>query len=294
MILLTGATGFIGNQVLEGLIKKLGSEHVVVLTSKPTAKCKFVIHNDYRFAKEFFANAGLLNIKTIIHAGAFTPKSAQESNDIDQSNSNIWNTTTLLAAVLPNLKKIIFLSTIDVYGFDDPITEKSPVNPVSLYGFSKLYCEKLISIWAEKKNVQCQILRIGHVYGPGEEKYQKLIPMVMKQILNNDPVKLIGAGTELRTFIYISDVVQSVLKSIELQSKNDTINVVGEEPISIKNLIDEIIKISGKNAIIHSIASEHEPRNLIFDNTKLKNQLHTPTVSLVEGLINEWEYLKQL
>jgi len=294
MILLTGASGFIGSHLLEALVAKYGSDQIVALTSQPTGKCRFLIHHGYQFDKDFFVKAGISAIDTIIHAGAFIPKSAFESNDIDRSNSNIWNTKAILSADLPNLKHFIFLSTIDVYGFSNLLTEECTINPYSLYGHSKWYCEKMISAWTSQMNIPFHILRIGHVYGPGEEKYQKLIPMVMKQILNHEPIKLFGTGSDIRTFIYITDVVQPILKSIELQSKEDTINVVGEEQISIRSLIEEIIKISGQNVFIETMASDAKPRNLIFDNSKLKELLHTPSVPLVEGLKKEWEYLKEL
>ncbi len=293
MILLTGASGFIGSHLLDTMIDKYGSDRIVVLTSQPTEKCRFLFHQDYKLDKDIFLKAGVSDIKTILHAGAFTPKTVIESNDIDQSNSNIINTSALLSTHLPNLRNFIFLSTLDVYGYDNPITEESNIKPVSLYGHSKLYCENLVTTWSLKKGINFQILRIGHVYGPGEEKYQKLIPMVMKQVLNHETVKLYGTGSDIRTFIYITDVVQSIINSIKSQVKNETINVVGEEQISIKDLIEKIIRITGQKVVIEKITSHAKPRNLIFDNSKLKKLLHKPSVSLEEGLRLEWEYIKQ-
>lgn len=292
MILVTGTSGFIGSYLLDALIEKYGSNNIIALTSKPTEKCNFILHNNYQFDKEIFVKSGFDAIETIIHAGAFTPKKSSESNNIEGSNSNIYATTKLIESNLPKLKKFIFLSTLDVYSYDNPITELSPVNPVSLYGQSKLYCEKMLSSWSQQNNTAVLTLRIGHVYGPGEEKYQKLIPLVMKQIINNLSIKIYGSGTDVRTFIYITDVINSILKSIELESSNETINIVGNEQISINDLIIKIIEISGKNVIVERIESDSEPRNLIFDNAKLKKLLHNPIVSLAEGLRKEWEYLK--
>ena len=294
MILLTGASGYIGGYLLDTLIETFGRDQIAALTSTPIHKCRFLLHNNYRFGNEFFVNSGFSEIDTIIHAGAFTPKFSSESDNIEQCTSNINNTFKLISASLPQLQKFILLSTLDVYGYDIPITEESLVNPISLYGQSKSYCEKLIAVWANKNDIRHQILRIGHVYGPGEEKYQKLIPVVMKQIISNETVKLYGNGDDIRTFIYISDVVQSIIASIRLEASNEIINVVGEEQISIKNLINEIIKLSGKNTLIEKIESDTKPRNLIFNNTKLKKLLHIPNVPLSIGLKNEWEYFKKL
>jgi nucleoside-diphosphate-sugar epimerase len=295
MILVTGTTGFIGHSLLKLLVEVMGKDQVLAFTSKPISICQYLLHNDYHFDNDLFIKQGFEDIETIIHAGAFTPKSAVDSNNVEQSNSNIFNTYRLISANFPSLKRFIFLSTLDVYAHDaHPITELSPVDPVSLYGHSKLYCEKMVTAWADRINISCHILRIGHVYGPGEEKYQKLIPMVMQQILNNDPIKLFGKGDDIRTFIYISDVVQSIIKALDLQAKNEVINVVGHEQICIRDLIDKIIQISGKEVPIQQIETDTRPRHLIFDDSKMKRLLSSPSTPLATGLKMEWDYFKQL
>ena len=294
MILLTGTTGFIGSYLLDALIEKYGRDQVIVLTSKPTNKCHFILHNNYNFDKDFFFNEGFSNIKTIIHAGAFVPKSTTESEDIEKCNSNINNTYALIFAELPSLKNFIFISSVDVYGYENQITENSIEKPISLYGHSKLYCEQLISAWASQNNIKHQILRIGHVYGPGEEKYQKVIPITMQQLFRNEAIQLWGEGKDIRSFIYISDVIQAILKSINLENSSGIINIVGQEQITISELINKIIVISNIPATIDKINSSTQPRDLIFDNKKMKELLHIPNVNLDQGLSLEWDYMKNL
>lgn len=293
MILLTGASGFIGGHLLNALLAKYGRDKVVALTSKHLNGCNYLLHNNYSFHSDFFINEGYSEIETIIHAGAFIPKSVAESNDINGSFSNIFTTNQLIKSDIPKLKKIIFLSTVDVYGDDSPINEKSPVVPVSLYGHSKLYSENAISHWASQKNLKYQILRIGHVYGPGEEKYKKLIPVVIRQLLNDQPINISGTGEELRTFIYISDVVNSIIHSIEHESNLEIINVVGNLSVSIKKLIDKVIDLTGKTPVINQIKSDNKPRDLIFDNKNL-TKFYQPEITLEEGLRLEIEYFKSL
>jgi nucleoside-diphosphate-sugar epimerase len=178
MVLLTGASGFIGKHLLAALISKYGKDNVLALTSAPLTDCRYLLHLDYSFGSGYFADNGYADsITTIIHAGAFTPKNSAQANDWKQSNSNIHNTAVLLEADLPRLEKFIYLSTLDVYGNDEIISENSTVAPASLYGHSKLYGEKMVTAWANDKKVFAQILRVGHVYGPGEEAYQKIIPV---------------------------------------------------------------------------------------------------------------------
>lgn len=294
MILLTGASGFIGTHLLTALINKYGTNNIVALTSKPIDNVHCIIHNNYSFNADIFIKNNFENIETIIHAGAFIPKNSKDSNWIENCNSNIVNTQKILNCKLPNLKNIIFLSTIDIYGNETPLHEKSIIDPVSLYGSSKLYCEKMIEVWAKENKKTYQILRIGHVYGPGEEKYQKLIPNTIRKILSDEPVELYGTGEDLRTLIYITDVVQAIINSINLPQKNEIINIVGNEVISVKKLIETIIKLCNKDIVIKQVVSNIPVRNLIFDNAKLITLLGPPKVSLEEGLETEIAYFKNL
>ena len=134
MILVTGTSGFIGKKLLDVLLREYGKENILALTSKPIKECRYLLHNNYNFDEDFFLESGFDNIDTIIHAGAFTPKNGRESNNVDKSNSNITNTTRLINAKLPNLKKFIFLSTLDVYAPTSIISENSIIDPISLYG----------------------------------------------------------------------------------------------------------------------------------------------------------------
>ena len=294
MILITGASGFIGTHLLSPLIEIYGQENVLALTSKPISKCKYLLHNDYFFDDDYLVNSGFDNIDTILHLGAFTPKSNLASNEVKECNSNIASTSRLLTANLPKLKNFIFFSTLDVYAYDNPITEKTQLSPSSLYGHSKLYCEQMISVWAGKKNICHQILRIGHVYGEGEEMYKKIIPLTMKNLLYNIPIELYGDGSEVRSFIYIQDVINAVINVLKIESYVGIINIVGEEKISIKKLVNEIILISGLNTKINVIKKTTPTRDLVFNNSKMKKLISTPKVRLKEGLIKEWNYMKNL
>jgi nucleoside-diphosphate-sugar epimerase len=294
LILLTGASGFIGKHLLPSLVKKFGKENVLALTSEPTNECRFLLHDHYKFGKDHFVNAGFAgSIHTIIHAGAFTPKEHSQANDMAACSSNIYNTERLLNAELPLLNKFIYLSTLDEYGMDAVISENSPVEPSSLYGYSKLYCEKMIAAWAHKENKILQTLRVGHVYGPGEEAYQKLIPAGFRKIIAGEPLQLWGNGDEQRAFIYIADIVQAIIQSLDLKESTGVINLVSANAISVRKLLDTLIRVSGKSVSIEKVQTHTSGRSLVFDNTKMKTLLLQSETPLEEGLLNEWQYMNQ-
>lgn len=284
-----------GRHIFAAFQSEFGHDQVIALTSSPIATGNYVLHNDYCVEGDFVIENGLDKIKTVVHAGAFTPKSGKESNLVHQCNSNIDSTTQLVYSIVPNLKKIVFLSTLDVYQTSNKaLNEKSLVGPASLYGQSKYYCEKLIQLWAESNNAVHQILRIGHVYGPGEECYRKVIPATMEALLNGTSPVIYGDGQALRSFIFVSDVVDAVISAVKKSNSLGIVNVAGGDPVSISGLVQKIIEISGMRHSIEYVESSLDPTDAVFDNAYLKETLHSPVVGLDEGLSQEWAYFREL
>lgn len=293
MILLTGASGFIGKHLLAALIIEYGKDHVLALTSAPLPQANYLLHHDYDFEEDYFLRTAWgKKINTIIHAGAFTPKNSKQANDWKECNRNIFTTGKLLHAALPNLEKVIYLSTLDVYGQSEIISENSLIQPISLYGQSKLYIEKMITAWANERNKIHQILRIGHVYGPGEEAYQKVIPVTIKKLLQDQPLQIWGTGKEIRSFIYIKDIVSAILASLKLGSGIGPVNLTGGQKITIAELVNKLVVLSGKNASIEIIPAQVPGRDLVFDNSKMKKNLLPQETILDEGLLEEWTLMK--
>lgn len=293
MILVTGVSGFLGSHIFSALQTEFGHDQIVALTSSPVLDGNYVLHNNYCVSPDFAYENGLGFVETVVHAGAFTPKSGAMSNSVFECNSNIESTTKLFHSMLPSVEKTIFLSTLDVYQPSGKLlTESSPEGPSSLYGQSKLYCEKVIEEWAKSKNAICQILRIGHVYGPGEESYRKVIPATMENLLQGKSPVVYGDGEDMRSFIYVSDVVGSVVSAIKQPGSLGVVNVAGGSPVSMVELVRRIIAISGTDSKISYVESKAPSRHIVFDNTRLKELLYTPVVGLDEGLSREWTYMK--
>lgn len=292
MILLTGASGFIGKHLFKALQAKYGIEQVVALTSQPIIG-HYLLHNNYTFSSSFFAENGYAGIETVVHLGAYIPKSSIHVNHAKSCNNNIKTTSKILESQLPNLRKVVFASTVDIYDSSCTyITEKSPIAPASLYGLSKYYCERLVDVWANENKIVHQILRLGHVYGPGEENYKKIIPSTIKRLLTNQPIEIWGSGDELRAFIYIDDLIAAVLQSLELGSYVGPINVVSNNQISIKELIALLMKISGKSREILMKNESIRGRDYVFDSTKMKGLLLSNETPLDAGLGKEYDYMK--
>lgn len=293
-MIITGTSGFIGARIL-ARARAIYGDGVTAFSSRRSEGSHIVYNDEPDFGLSARQLALVEGADIVIHAGAFIPKSGAEANQIASCNSNITFTKKLLDLPWHNLKKVVFLSTVDVYAnIDDPISENTAAIPVSLYGMSKLYCERMVALYAQEKGISDQVLRIGHVYGPGEEKYSKVIPKAIQNIVDGKDVELWGEGRELRSFIYIDDVVAAIINSVESQEDMGVVNVVGGNAIGIRDLLEMLIDIGGRKTHIVRREFLGNPRDLVFDNTKFKRYLLREETDFRTGLREEFLHIESL
>lgn len=292
--IITGASGFIGSRLVQKG-REVYSHNLTSFSSKPMKGSHIIYNNINDFGLKPKELALVEGADVLIHAGAYTPKSGADANQVAGCNSNITFTEKLLALPWTNLKKIIFLSTLDVYAnVNGPISENTITVPSTLYGLSKLYCEQMVTLFASERRTESQVLRVGHVYGPGEEKYAKVLPRAIQSIVSGKNVELWGDGTELRSFIYIDDVATAILNAIELKETPGVINVVSGHVISIRDLLRKLIAIGGQDTEIIRKEYSGVARDLVFDNSKIKKYLLTNEVDFSIGLKAEFEHIRNL
>jgi UDP-glucose 4-epimerase len=293
-VLITGASGFIGQRLVAAAVAAWGAEQVVALSSRPVAGCRSIVYRSLALELAPSDLDTIATVQVLIHAGAYTPKNGAQAHDVVACNGNISFTERLLALPLPALRKVVLLSTLDVYAEATPISEHTATAPATLYGASKLYCEQMVCTWAQQHGCAAQVLRIGHVYGPGEEKYAKFLPKAVQAIVAGQPVELWGDGAELRSFIYIDDVIQATLAAVQLQATPGVINVVGGRAISIRQLLDLLVRLSGRTVDVQPRSYTGAKRDFIFDTTRLKAHLLPHETDLETGLRAELAHVESL
>ena len=293
-LLMTGATGFIGSRVLEKIISLYGADSVAALSSGTVPGVRTIPANGYSFGMDYLENNGCRDVDTVLHLGAFIPKSAADANNAERTDENIANTRALLAASLPELKHFVYISTADVYSASaGTITEESPTEPETLYGLSKLKCEELVSRHCTEKNIDCTILRLGHVYGEGEEKYKKVMPVMIKNAINGKNLCIYGTGQAGRTYIYIDDAVSAIVNALSLNGQC-VINIAGDEVITVAQLAEKIARLAENRVHIEYVSSQATERSYIYDNSKMKAMLLRGLTPFDEGLRREYEHMKNI
>ncbi len=290
-ILLTGSSGFIGKHLFEK-IDLLKNDYRLIGLSSSLKNKNHVNYDPLQNFKSLFLDLEINEFDIVIHCGAFTPKNREQVDSFD-NNFNVISTVNLLKS-LPNIpKSFVFISTLDVYeNTNGIISETSNVKPNNLYSLSKFYCEELIIKWGKENNVIVHILRVGHIYGPGEEKYQKLIPTIMDNVINDISPSIYNLGKDLRSFLYIDDCIQAIINALKLNKSHGIINIVSGKPYSVNYITETIVKISGKDLKTKLLNVDGIiKRDWIFDNSKMSKLLHEEITDIIDGLNTEFKYL---
>ena len=289
-ILITGSTGFVGSALLRHINESDSKDNVFLLSSQKSEHYPTFL---YQRNDSGFLYKAPENIDVLIHLGSWTPKSTAVANDVEKSFSNILFTYSLLSK-MRGLKKVIFVSTIDVYApTTEVIDENSTVNPISLYGSSKVYCEEMVKAWADESSIPCCILRLGHIYGVGEFQYKKLIPILIGQALKNEPINIFSDGREKRSFLDVENCAMVIWKAAHDDSIG-VFNVTSGHSCSVIDIAQKIKVLAGSKSDIVVHHKYLNTRDCVFDNSKLLEQFHIKEKTLDDGLREEIEYFRTL
>jgi GDP-L-fucose synthase len=207
------------------------------------------------------------------------------------------NTLMLEAAREEGVERYLCVSSACVYprycaiptpeseGFRD---EPEPTNKG--YGWAKRIAEIQAQTFAEEFGMKIAIIRPYNTYGPRDHfdpEKSHVIPAIIRRIFDGeDPLVVWGDGEQTRSFVYVTDVVKGMLLATEKYLKADPLNIGTEEEIKIKDLVNLILKLSGKKLkiIFNSTKPSGQPRRSA-DITKAKSLIgYKPEVSLEEGL----------
>ncbi len=228
-------------------------------------------------------------------------------NDADiMSNSALINLNVLESCYKRNIKKIFYSSSACIY---PKFNQKDPNNPIctedsaypalpdSEYGWEKLFSERLYLSFKRNYNFDVKIARYHNVYGPlgtyvgGREKAPAAICRKVAMAKDGDAIEIWGTGEQTRSFLFIDDCIDGTLKL--MQSKHSgPFNIGSEEMVSINELAEIIINISGKDLSIKHIDGPIGVMGRNSDNNLVKQAIDwEPTISLVTGLQRTYDWI---
>ena len=305
-ILITGGAGFIGSHLCERLLNE-GNE-VISLDNYFTGAKSNIVHlldNPYfELIRHDVIMPFFIEVDEIYNMACPASPIHYQYNSIKTIKTSVMGVINMLGLAKRIKAKILQASTSEIYG--DPKIHPQPetywgnVNPIgprSCYDEGKRCAESLFVNYHEQNNVRIKIARIFNTYGPRMHPHDgRVVSNFIVQALNGKDITIYGNGSQTRSFQYVDDLINGIIKLMETSdSITGPINIGNPDEFSIKELAEKIIEITGSESnITFEPLPTDDPAQRKPDISKAKEILKwEPKIKLEEGLVKTIEYFKK-
>src|SRR3984957_13884650 len=310
-ILVTGAGGFIGHHLVKRLkadghwvrgsdlkypeYEKSAADEMEILDLRKVENCEQATRGGIDEVFNLAADMGGIGYITAFHA------------DITRNNILI-NAHMLEASRQNGVKRFLFSSSACVYNQakqkDPNVTalreeDPYPADPEPGYGWEKLFAEELCRYYYKDYGFETRIVRFHNVYGPlgtydgGKEKAPAAISRKVAMIGNHGEIEVWGDGEQTRSFMYVDDCVEGLLR-IMASDYRDALNLGTDELVTINQLVDLVANAAGKRGSKrHNLTGPHGARGRNSDNSRLQDVLGwQPSIKLEQGLAITYKWIE--
>jgi dTDP-glucose 4,6-dehydratase len=303
-IVITGAAGFIGSHLSEALLDR---GHSVVgidnLLTGDTANVAHLANRDFVLIKHDVTNYINVDgpVDAVLHWAS--PASPIDYLELPIPTLKVGALGTHKALGLAKAKnaRFVIASTSEVYGdpLEHPQKESywgnvNPIGPRGVYDEAKRFAEAMTTAYHRYHGVDAKIVRIFNTYGPRMRlRDGRAVPAFMSQALTGEDVTIFGSGQQTRSFCYVSDLVDGIIRLME-SNLNDPVNIGNPQEMTIEQIAREIIRLTGsKSKLVYRPLPEDDPKVRQPDITRARTLLGwEPKVSLEEGLTKTLEYFR--
>ncbi|MHA2208762.1 MAG: NAD-dependent epimerase/dehydratase family protein [Candidatus Thorarchaeota archaeon] len=296
--LVTGCAGFIGSNLVDHLLDKdysiIGLDNFRTGTEKNLDSA--MNNPNFRLIRaDLLEDLGDFesNIDVIYHLAAVASVKLSVEQPLLVHHNNATATLKVLELAKTNhIPRVVFSSSAAVYGRPEklPVTEETPVCPISPYGASKLAAEMYLRAYHHTHGIETVILRYFNIYGPRQAftEYSGFISIFINQALQGVPVTIEGDGIQTRSLLYIDDIVDVTRRAGEsTDAAGEILNVSGSKAISVLEIAERILALmpESKSSIVHGDPRVGDVRESIGSSDRVKDVLgFTPKVTLDDGL----------
>jgi UDP-glucuronate decarboxylase len=306
-ILVTGGAGFIGSHLCERLLKE-GNE-VLCVDNFYTGRKANIVHllknPFFEIIRHDITFPLYAEVDEIYHLACPASPIHYQFDPVQTTKSSVHGSINMLGLAKRLKVKILLASTSEVYG--DPAIHPQPetywgnVNPIgprACYDEGKRCAETLFFDYYRQHKLKIKVARIFNTYGPKMDPFDgRVISNFIVQALRGDDITVYGDGKQTRSFCYIDDMVDGLIK---LMNSNDEltgpINLGNPEECSILELAETIIKLTGSDSkIVFKPLPPDDPRQRCPDITLAKKTLNWfPTTNISDGLEKTIRYFRKL
>ena len=304
-VLVTGGAGFIGSHLCERL---LADRHdVLCLDNFFTGRRVNIVHllDDHHFEliRHDVIEPILLEVEQIYNLACPASPIHYQYNPVKTVKTSVMGMINMLGLAKRVRARILQASTSEVYG--DPLVHPQPeeywgnVNPIGLrscYDEGKRIAETLMMDYHRQNRVDTRIARIFNTYGPRMlEDDGRVVSNFIVQALRGEPLTLYGEGDQTRSFCYVDDLVEALIRLMNVADVHDPVNLGNPGEFTIKQLAEEVVKIcDSKSAVKYLPLPEDDPKQRRPDISRAQTLFGwNPTISLNEGLQKTVSYFKQ-
>lgn len=299
-ILVTGGAGFIGSHIVDALIDR--GHRVTVLDNLSSGqetnlnrRAKF-IKGDITNQKKLESVFKRVEPEAIFHLAAQINVRASVENPILDAECNILGSLRLIdMAAKTGVKKFIFASTGGAMFGDEapyPVTEDTPITPLSPYGLAKASTEEYLRFYHRTKGLPYIILRYSNVYGPRQNPHGEagVVAIFTSAIMESSQslinATIYGDGEQTRDYIYVGDVAKANLAALDSELTEGTFHIGTGKETTVNEIFRLINWQFGKGyEVSHGPAKEGDVKRSVLDISKAERELGwKPEVAVAEGI----------
>ena len=305
-ILVTGGAGFIGSHLCERL---LGEGHeVVCLDNFFTGSKRNITHlldsHSFELIRHDITEPILLEVDRIYNFACPASPVHYQYNPVKTVKTSVMGTINMLGLAKRVRARILQASTSEVYGDPQihPQTEDywGNVNPIgirSCYDEGKRVAETLMMDYHRQNGVDIRIIRIFNTYGPKMAEHDgRVVSNFITQALRGEDITVYGKGNQTRSFCYVSDLVEGIVRMMECENFIGPVNLGNPVETTILEFAERIIQLTGSSSkIIFQPLPADDPKQRQPDITLAGDKLKwKPAVPVEDGLKLTIDYFRSL
>lgn len=303
--LVTGGAGFLGSHLCDRLIER--GDDVLCLDNFFTGRKEnirhLIGHPNFELIRHDIVHPVYVEADRVFNMACPASPVAYQHNPIKTIKTSTVGMVNVLGLAKRCGARILHASTSEVYGDPEVHPQKedywgdvNPIGPRSCYDEGKRVAESLCVNYHLSHGLEIRIVRIFNTYGPRMDPNDgRVISNFITQALRGDPITIYGDGEQTRSFCFVSDLIDGILKLMDHDEETGPVNIGNPGEFTMIQLAEKVLEITGsKSKLVHEELPADDPKRRCPDISKANSVLGwSPQVELAEGLEQTIAYYRE-